>query len=435
MIDCPTGAIGRDPEGEVFIRASLCTGCGHCAKACPWENIRMAPRPADHAQADAPVPLSPQQSADIAVKCDLCREYQAPACVQSCPTGALVRLDPSRDIAEIGDFLGPSPASGSQPAPGSQPATAAGHDPATAYAIRAQPWALAIALAGIPWALSMHAAGSWQPGTGVGLAFGWLAGLSMLALAGYGLGKRMVNRFMKPRERLSAARRSALAEERTGDPARGDRPRQANAARSRVRPLYLWHIALGMVSLALVAAHAGARMPASPAGAAHAAFWLLAGFGVLGELGYRLLPARLSRLERRGALPEDLAAERAALLSRLYRQASGAEPRVKRLLADIVIPYARSLSGSLALLLSGRDLAGEEARLRALLHAREHAHSPGARPLDMREIARIAVEIRALPMRRLASFALRAWLPLHLLASAVFGACLLLHILIAVTGG
>ncbi len=44
MIDCPTGAIGRDPEGEVFIRPELCTGCGNCAKACPWENIQMAPR-------------------------------------------------------------------------------------------------------------------------------------------------------------------------------------------------------------------------------------------------------------------------------------------------------------------------------------------------------------------------------------------------------
>ena len=45
MVDCPTGAIGRDPEGEVFICEALCTGCGACAKACPWDNIQMAPRP------------------------------------------------------------------------------------------------------------------------------------------------------------------------------------------------------------------------------------------------------------------------------------------------------------------------------------------------------------------------------------------------------
>ena len=40
----PTGAIGRDPEGEVFIRPQLGTGCGACAKAGPWENIQMAAR-------------------------------------------------------------------------------------------------------------------------------------------------------------------------------------------------------------------------------------------------------------------------------------------------------------------------------------------------------------------------------------------------------
>ncbi len=45
MVGCPTGAIGRDPGGEVFIREELCTGCGACAKACPWDNIQMAPRP------------------------------------------------------------------------------------------------------------------------------------------------------------------------------------------------------------------------------------------------------------------------------------------------------------------------------------------------------------------------------------------------------
>ena len=42
--DCPTGAIGRDLDGEVFIRADACTGCGNCVRGCPWDNIAMAPR-------------------------------------------------------------------------------------------------------------------------------------------------------------------------------------------------------------------------------------------------------------------------------------------------------------------------------------------------------------------------------------------------------
>jgi Fe-S-cluster-containing hydrogenase component 2 len=83
MIDCPTGAIGRDARGEVFIREDLCTGCGSCAKACPWENISMAPTKATK------YPL-------VAVKCDLCSGLKGgPACVNSCPTEAIARIDPN----------------------------------------------------------------------------------------------------------------------------------------------------------------------------------------------------------------------------------------------------------------------------------------------------------------------------------------------------
>ena len=94
MVDCPTGAIGRDVGGEVVIREDLCTGCGSCAKACPWENISIAPR-------NGALSLSP----NIAVKCDLCSGYDAPACVQGCPTEAIFRIEPQRDIAELRQSL------------------------------------------------------------------------------------------------------------------------------------------------------------------------------------------------------------------------------------------------------------------------------------------------------------------------------------------
>ena len=47
MIDCPTGAIGRDPAGGVFVREELCVGCGRCESACPWGAVQMAPRVVD----------------------------------------------------------------------------------------------------------------------------------------------------------------------------------------------------------------------------------------------------------------------------------------------------------------------------------------------------------------------------------------------------
>lgn len=416
MIGCPTGAIGRDPDGEVFIRTSLCTGCGHCAKACPWENIRMTPRQAGPG------------SAEIAVKCDLCRAYEAPACVESCPTGSLLRLDPSRDIAELGQFLGST--AGARDAAGSTAPTATGRRMSIWPALQA--WALALALAGVPWVISMHTADQWRPGAGIGLVAGWLAGVLALTLAGYGLVKRGVKWAMRPRRVLSPARRSAQAREDSGSGV--DHTEAANAARSRVRPHYRAHVTLGLLSAVIVSAHAGVRLSASPAGAALIGFWLVALIGLLCELSYRLVPARLSRLERRGALPEDLARERTALLSRLYRHASGADAPVKALLADVVIPYARSLSGALGLFLSGRTLAQEEVILRSHLARIHRERYPGARPLDMSGLIRIAVELRALPARRLCTLLLRAWLPLHMLASAVFGAALLLHVALVATG-
>ncbi|HEX4515699.1 MAG TPA: cyclic nucleotide-binding domain-containing protein, partial [Polyangiaceae bacterium] len=97
MIDCPTGAITRDARGEVHIREELCTGCGSCAKACPWDNVQMAPRADDKRRLTIV-----QASAQVAVKCDLCHDRaEGPACVSACPTDAIVRIDPSVELDEV----------------------------------------------------------------------------------------------------------------------------------------------------------------------------------------------------------------------------------------------------------------------------------------------------------------------------------------------
>jgi CRP-like cAMP-binding protein/thioredoxin reductase/Fe-S-cluster-containing hydrogenase component 2 len=113
MTDCPPGdAIVRDPRGEVYIREN-CIGCGNCASNCPYDNIFMVhpkqkPRPFEWLTRwipsgwTAPSKARPEVEKALAVKCDLCRGIEGgPACVRSCPTGAVMRLSPSEYAEQI----------------------------------------------------------------------------------------------------------------------------------------------------------------------------------------------------------------------------------------------------------------------------------------------------------------------------------------------
>ncbi|WP_339670717.1 cyclic nucleotide-binding domain-containing protein [Dasania marina] len=114
MKDCPPNAIHRAPSGEVFIDSS-CIGCGNCESNCPYDVIKLA--------YDAPKKPSlwswmllgkgngpgeesgytPDDAAKAkgkkAVKCDACMNLPSgPACVNACPTGAAVRMNPDQFI-------------------------------------------------------------------------------------------------------------------------------------------------------------------------------------------------------------------------------------------------------------------------------------------------------------------------------------------------
>jgi carbon-monoxide dehydrogenase iron sulfur subunit len=81
---CPSGALMRDSEASpVLVVHQKCIGCGFCAEACPFGVIRLA-RSAEPGISDGRVAV---------IKCDLCVKRLAeglrPACVASCPVGAL----------------------------------------------------------------------------------------------------------------------------------------------------------------------------------------------------------------------------------------------------------------------------------------------------------------------------------------------------------
>ncbi|MBF0290666.1 MAG: cyclic nucleotide-binding domain-containing protein [Nitrospinae bacterium] len=99
MSHCPTGAISRDPSGEIH-HSDICIGCGSCARDCPYGNIaiiELGPEksgPGETGQKKARVRKK-------AVKCDMCKGYTFLGCVYNCPTGAAQRVAPETYFKEF----------------------------------------------------------------------------------------------------------------------------------------------------------------------------------------------------------------------------------------------------------------------------------------------------------------------------------------------
>jgi Fe-S-cluster-containing dehydrogenase component/CRP-like cAMP-binding protein len=92
MIGCPTGAIHREPSGQIAINDDTCIGCSTCANSCPYDNIRMIS--ARDEMGEFMTDEMSQKPVIKATKCDLCvDQIGGPACVRACPHDALTRID------------------------------------------------------------------------------------------------------------------------------------------------------------------------------------------------------------------------------------------------------------------------------------------------------------------------------------------------------
>jgi len=124
MDDCPPDAIRRHPSGEVYIMDN-CIGCGNCQVNCPYDVIQMAAVSEERTGTRSVLSRllfgdrakkahvgddggGEGDHAAHAVKCDLCMNLEEraagesrAACSASCPTGALVRVNPRDFVDEI----------------------------------------------------------------------------------------------------------------------------------------------------------------------------------------------------------------------------------------------------------------------------------------------------------------------------------------------
>ncbi len=104
---CKSGGIKRDKDGDIYFTDS-CIGCSGCAQRCPYGNIIMVDtEELDHLTPPTLAQYLLRKQAwsrgepsskekrprlkKVPVKCDLDKDHLFPACVSSCPTGAIRR--------------------------------------------------------------------------------------------------------------------------------------------------------------------------------------------------------------------------------------------------------------------------------------------------------------------------------------------------------
>jgi Fe-S-cluster-containing dehydrogenase component/CRP-like cAMP-binding protein len=412
LTGCPTGAIFRDPLGQVDIDRETCIGCFDCATQCPYDAITMVPR-------DAPAnghgfmsrlarifsfrlaePTAPAGDDVVAIKCNLCENTplnpagvrrKAYSCEENCPTGALVRMNPVEYFEEVQSarglvFRDQTHAIGRN---------IHKRDPT------ARAWHIAgvlvtlVALVAVVWGLVRHGfdevlAGTW-------LTMRWLTGLTGL------VGVAIVMTY----------------------------PLRKQIYRRRAGALRYWmllHIYAGVVAGIVLLLHSGPRLGGLLTSLLYVVFDLVIVSGLIGVIAYIVSPRIMTRIEGEPLLLEDLETRRAELKQQAASLLERSEGWLKDEIRERVYPRFSSLG------FLWRQLWRREELKSLLAQAREEFKPRTTRLAthEERELLLSAVET-AVTLRRVDALlflhrTLRSWIPIHVISTAAMLALMVVHV-------
>ena len=417
LTGCPTGAIFRDPIGQVDINAETCIGCFDCATQCPYDAITMVPRTTSPST-DSFVrklhrfltfkrsEVAELAASDdiVAIKCNLCENTglnppgsrrQAYSCEENCPTGALVRVDPIEYFSEITRTQG--------------------------VVFRDKTHAIGRNIHKIdPLARVWHASGL------------LLVGLAIVAavwgLRKYGMDQRIGATWMTMRWLTGLVGLGGIAVVMTY-------PLRKQVYRRRAGALRYWllaHSYIGVLAGVILMMHSGKHMGGWLTTLLFVAFEVVIFSGLYGIAAYLIAPRIMTSIEGEPLLIEDLIGRRKELNEELHEIFSKSEGWLRDEIEEHVIKRYRRF-GFLV-----RQIVTRESLKTLLAEARHEFKDKTTRTAtnDERDVLLDAVQT-AVTLRRVEALiflhqVLKQWIPLHVISTALMLALMIVHIIQAI---
>ncbi|MFN2456041.1 MAG: cyclic nucleotide-binding domain-containing protein [Pyrinomonadaceae bacterium] len=417
LTGCPTGAIGRFGDGQIDIDPKTCIGCGDCATQCPYNAISMIPRKPPAAPPPlnfagqlrgwlslAPAPLpSPVTETDnlIAVKCNLCnntplnppgRKQQAYSCQESCPTGALVRVNPREYFTEVGDTLG--------------------------LVFRDETHAIG---------RNIHKrdplARLWHAGGIIGTILFTLA--TLWALRRYGMDGRINDSWLSVRWITGLVGLLGIAAVMTY-------PGRKQIYRRRAGALRYWmlmHVYAGVVAGILLLLHGGRSTGGLLTSLLMISFDLVIVSGLFGIACYIIVPRIMTSIEGDPLLIEDLRARRAELRETLATIATRSTGEASELIRRKVPRQFLSLGYLLRQYMRREELSGMLAEARGQWHSRAEGLSDPHQSSLLMDAVESSATLRRVDALIYLHQLLKLWLAPHVVSTSIMLALMIVHII------